>query len=608
MLGRTLVVACVLVGLGCAVAPAASVSAKRCKSSQVKTKLTIVKTKGHRRHRATVCLPRRVKRPASAAAALRQARAVALKRAPKQIKRLLRKKAPRRVRAAAKITDRALLRGLNPLAQAARITHESDTQTLRGGPPGTRTVQRREATGWDDEEPEPGVEATVAIDTTSTRIGGLSSSSSTRAKLVRRMSRCPDAGGVGNGRLTYTQSEKQIVDKPDGSRAVIERRLEFDSKVLVQFNDDARVSSVEVIGTWKWSSETTLSNRRLNLDAVSGGISGNPSTEGSLSGFNSTVTSSTSPGAALVGPLFAVLASEIPRGFIRELVTEAAKRARGGRCARLVPEPPTVRVKPSQTVQITSGLVDFDSAPLPGTVKATAAKATVTPQAEADPTARFTYTALSAVPPGRTDTVTLTHVSKRGRATDKTVTVIYDDPPPPPLPNAYAGTISGTWDTESIGEEHWTYTGNVELAYEGDEPAPPQGAPPDRYRRFVVTTATAQVNVTTTFSDGCGVEGSGTVTIDPGTQSGYMSVQATQKPAYFIGLRSAGKSITVTRTGSAESCDAGETTTYPVPGIWAQTQSAHTSTSSTLADSEAVSTPQTPFDYETFSSWNLAPA
>ncbi len=608
MFGRTLVVACVLAGLGANLAPAASVSAKRCKSSQVKTKLTIVKTKGHKRHRATVCLPRRVKRPASPAAALRQARAIALKRAPKQIKRLLRKKAPRRVRAAAKITDRALLRGLNPLAQAARITHESDTQTLRGGPPGTTTVQHREATGWDDEEPEPGVEATVAIDTTSTRIGGVASSKSTRAKLVRRMSRCPDASGIGNGILTYTQSEKQLVNQPNGGTASKEERFEFDSKVLVHFNDEAHVSSVEVVGTWKWSSESRVSDRRIRLDAVGGGISGNPSPEGRLAGFNSTVTNATSPGLAIFGPLFSVLASEIPKGFISELVSEAQKRAVGGRCARLVPEPVTVRVKPRQTVELTSGLVDFDSAPLPGTVKATAAKATVTAQAEADPTARFTYTALSAVPPGRTDTVTLKHVSKRGRASDKTVTVIYDDPPPPPLPNAYAGTISGTWDSASFGEEHWTYTGNVRLAYAGDEPAPPPGGPPDRYRRFTVTTGSAQVSMTATFSDGCGVEGSASVTIDPGDQSGYLSVQATQKPAYLIGIQSRGKSITVTRTGAADSCDAGETTTYPVPGIWAQTQSAHTSASSTLADSEDDSTPQTPFDYDTVSTWSLAPA
>ena len=212
------------------------------------------------------------------------------------------------------------------------------------------------------------------------------------------------------------------------------------------------------------------------------------------------------------------------------------------------------------------------------------------------------------MPPGRTDTVTLKHVSKRGRASDKTVTVIYDDPPPPPLPNAYAGTIAGTWDSASFGEEHWTYTGNVRLAYAGDEPAPPPGGPPDRYRRFTVTTGSAQVSMTATFSDGCGVEGSASVTIDPGDQSGYLSVQATQKPAYLIGIQSRGKSITVTRTGAADSCDAGETTTYPVPGIWAQTQSAHTSASSTLADSEDDSTPQTPFDYDTVSTWSLAPA
>ena len=144
-------------------------------------------------------------------------------------------------------------------------------------------------------------------------------------------------------------------------------------------------------------------------------------------------------GLAIFGPLFSVLASEIPKGFDPPARVRGAEAGRGGRCARLVPEPVTVRVKPRQTVELTSGLVDFDSAPLPGTVMSmTAAKATVTAQAEADPTARFTYTALSAVPPGRTRHG---HAQARLQARAhlrKTVTVIYDDPPPPPLPNAYS--------------------------------------------------------------------------------------------------------------------------------------------------------------------------
>jgi hypothetical protein len=610
VLGRTLVVVVALAGAGGATAvadvPTAGESgkkAKRCPASQVRTKVTIAKRKGHRRHRASVCVPRSAKRPASASAALRQSRAIGLKHAPRRVARLLRKPAARRVRAAGAATDRALLAGLHPAARASTVTHDSDTQILRG-PPGTRTVQHREGTNWDDEEPNPGTELEVTIDTTSTRIGGLSSSKATRAKMTRTMARCPDAGGVGRGVLKYLQSEKQIVDKPGGGRAVHEVRGEFDAKVLVHFNDEAKVTSVDVAGTWKWSSGSSLS-----LYAAGGGVSATAGPDGRVSSFDISVSNATSPGAAVVGTLLGVLTAEVPREFVTELVSGAARRAGGGRCARLVPDPATVHVKPNETVAITTGLVDFDGAPLSGTVKAKAAKSTVAPaEAQADPVARFTYSALSAVPADRTDTVSLKHVSKRGRASEKSVTVIYDDPPTPPLPNAYGGTFSGRWDTASVGEEHWTYTGTVEVAYAGDDAAPPPGGPPDRYRRFHVTSGTAHVIVHALFAGGdCGFEGNGDITLDPGDQSGSLSVQATDKPAYLIGLSSRAKTIRVTKTGSDSSCSAGDTMNYPVPGIWAQTRSAHTSASSTLADSEDDSTPESPFDYDTVSHWNLAP-
>lgn len=611
MFGRTLVVVVVLLGLGAVVVPAPAQAAKRCKPSQVKTKVTILKSKGHRRHRATVCVLRKAKQPASPAAALRQSRALALKRAHRRVRRLMRKKVARRVGATDAGADRAVLRGLGTLAVAAKITHESDTKIIPG-PPGTRTVQHRDATVYDDDEPNPGGIIDASIDTTSTRIGGLASHKSVRASMTRTMSRCPDPGGIGQGVLKYTNTERRVIDKGNGGHAVVEVRTLFDAKVLAHFNDDAAVTKTDVIGVWKWTTTSSLSPRRgaseqeLSTFGAGGGVTGKGDARGRVASFSSTTTSATNPYAAGVGPLLAVLADEVPREFTRELVDGIQRRVDRGRCARLVPEPATVHVKPGRTVAITTGLVDFDGAPLPGKVKAKAAKATVTPEAEADPIARFTYTALGSVPAGRTDTVTLSHVSKRGRATEKTVTVIYDDPPPPPLPNAYSGTVSGTWDSVSIGSEHWTYTGTVNLAYEGDEPLPPPGGRPGRYRRFALASGSAHVVATITFSDGCGVAGSGDVTMAPG-QSGYMSVEAVQKPMYLIGLQSPGKTVTLTRTGSADSCDAGETVAYPVPGIWAQTQSAHTSGSSTLADTEDDSTPASPFDYDTVSSWRLVP-
>jgi hypothetical protein len=577
--------------------------AKRCKPSQVRTKVTIAKRRGHRRHRITVCLPRSVKRPASIAAALRKGRAIALKHVSKRVARLLRTKAARRVRAADAARDRRVAAELRPGARAAKVTHQSDTETLKG-PPGTHTVQRRDATEWDDEEPNPGTEKKVAIDTTSTRIAGLSSSKSVRLELTQLMSRCPDAGGIGHGVLKYLNSEKQVVDKPGGGRAVHEVRQVLDAKILVHFSDEAKVTSVDVDGDWKWSSTSTLSGQELSTFAAGGGLTAKAGTDGHVSSFNVSVANASSPFATALGVLLGTITVLVPIDGVSDPVSGITRRAGNGTCAKIEPDPASVHVKPSATVPISAGLRDEKDQPLTGVVKAAAAKATVAPgESQADPVAHFTYTALSSVPSGRTDTVTLKHVSKRGRAREKTVTIIYDDPPPPPLPNAYGGTLSGNWDATSTGE-HWTYTANVELAYDGDEIAPPPGGPPDRYRRFFVTSGTAQVtlNLVSPFG-GCNYHGTGPVDLDPGSQSGSMIVQATAKPAYFLALQSRGKTITVEESGGA---GCGGTQPYPVPGIWAQTQSAHTSATATLAGQETVP-PPTPFDYETFSRWNLAP-
>lgn len=442
MLGRTLVVMVVLAGLGAASANGATApvtglqsakKSKRCKSSEVKRKITYTKGRSGRRRSFTACVPRSsLKTPASLPAALRQGRRVAVKLAPKSIARLLRGRAARRVSAADAVTDRALAAGLAP-ARAATVTHDSDTQTLKG-PRGTQTVQHRSGTGWDDAEPNPGADIDVTIETKSTRIDGLSSRKKSTLKLVRTMARCPDAGGVGRGVLKYSQKEARFIDKPGGGHGVIEVLLTFDAEVLVHFNDEAVVTSVEVIGDWAWSEETRISpgrgaaEQRLTRFAVGGAVTGASGPDGRSVKVTTSVTNATSDTMAILGMLFGTLARLVPEDFIGELVSGSASRAGGGVCARIVPDPPTVHIKPGGSVAINAGLNDADGAPLQGSVKALAQRATVTPaEAQADPTARFTYAALSTSPPGHTDTVALTHVSKRGRASAKSVTVIYDD-------------------------------------------------------------------------------------------------------------------------------------------------------------------------------------
>lgn len=175
--------------------------------------------------------------------------------------------------------------------------------------------------------------------------------------------------------------------------------------------------------------------------------------------------------------------------------------------------------------------------------------------------------------------------------------------------NGYSGTFSGTWVGQATGE-NWTYTGTAEFQFVRPAPAPPPGAPPGSYREFQMVTGSAAVSVTAVSPyDGCGFEGSGQVQLDPSRTAGSLSVQGVRDPpiSYLVGVQSSGQSITVTKTGSDPSCAAGSQTEYPVPGVWISNGSAHTSTSTTLADQEDRATPESPFDYDTFSKWELVP-
>ena len=259
------------------------------------------------------------------------------------------------------------------------------------------------------------------------------------------MSQCPDAGGIGRGVIKFSMRETHVIDTPGGGHGVTDIVTNYDAEVLVHFNDDAAVESVEVKGDWSYLNETRTSpsrgarEQRLTRHFVDGAVTGVTGTDGRNSTVGTTVTNATNFGMAIYGLLAGAIANTIVDRVPGELVRESSGRARSGACAKIVPDPLTVHVKPGQSVELTAALNDGGGAALPGTVKAVAAQASVTPAAaQADPTARFTYNALSASPPGKTDTVTLNHVSKRGLANAKTVTVIYDEPPP--LPYRFQGT------------------------------------------------------------------------------------------------------------------------------------------------------------------------
>jgi hypothetical protein len=135
-----------------------------------------------------------------------------------------------------------------------------------------------------------------------------------------------------------------------------------------------------------------------------------------------------------------------------------------------------------------------------------------------------------------------------------------------------------------------------------DSSMPPQGAPPGEYRLF--TMSQGGMNVTTTAGDAkCNWTGSGHIDLTPGFQGGVLWVQLdTPSPAYFLSIKET-KFIEVTRGGT----ECSGTTEVPLPEPWALTESAHTSSTTTLNDSEAHITPAIGYDWDYTTSWNLAP-
>lgn len=177
-------------------------------------------------------------------------------------------------------------------------------------------------------------------------------------------------------------------------------------------------------------------------------------------------------------------------------------------------------------------------------------------------------------------------------------------PPPPPKPvaNTYTGTFSGTAD--AVGPMHWEWSGTVHMDAAQDTSSPPYGGPPGDYRIFTVSQG--GMDVQTKGGDAkCGWTGSGHIDLTPGFQGGSLWVQLdTPTPAYFLSIHET-KFIPVTKSGSEPGCT--ETLELPIPEPWALTESARTSPSTVLNDSEAHITPEIGYDWDYTTSWNLSP-
>ncbi len=185
-------------------------------------------------------------------------------------------------------------------------------------------------------------------------------------------------------------------------------------------------------------------------------------------------------------------------------------------------------------------------------------------------------------------------------------------PPSPPVPTAATNVYTGTFSGEATSEAsaaRWTWTGTARLDAAQDSPPffpPPNGAPPGTYRTFTVSSGGADLTLEANPPGGCTLKGSGHVDFVPGLLSTVVVQLDVPNPAYVVHLAGmASDTITATRSGGA-----GCTGTTPVP-IFTELAStgttAHTSPSYALEGSQAILTPESPFDYDYTTRWSFAP-
>jgi hypothetical protein len=397
---------------------------KRCKASEVKR--TVSYRRGARKDRAKGCAPKPGAVPGTVAAALptvlKRTRAIATRLAPRIAKRARKRKAARRVARADRATDAALGRGAAPLATAAAVSTNTARSTV-SGPPGTRSTMTRTITERSGNEPRIGRDGDLIIDTRSTRIGGSSKRKSISFK--HDMDRCPDGGGIGRGPVAYTQHDRWVVG--DVVQSEIGR---FSGEVVAHFGDDARIASVEVTGTWSWSTETRRSGNRVARHAVSGGARADDFRQSSTGGtidnhvdVRTTVTRATDDGTAISGAYLGLFTVVMPDLFIEEALDGIQRRALSGACVRVVPNEPTVHVSPASTAPVVAHLVDSAGTTFSGAITTTNER--VAPQrADGNPDAQFTY--LAPANASGTDFVRLEHTSRRGKANPGIVNIVID--------------------------------------------------------------------------------------------------------------------------------------------------------------------------------------
>ncbi len=232
------------------------------------------------------------------------------------------------------------------------------------------------------------------------------------------MDRCPDGGGIGRGPVTYT---------PARLASAVRRRSwcrpsasEFEGEIVAHFGDNARIASVDVTGTWSWSTETRRSRqprgaprgrRRRALRGLPPELDRRHDRQPRRRPDHG-LDRHRRPHRDLGRTTSASSPSCSPTSSWRRRSTGSRSAPSRGACVRVVPNEPTVHVSPASTRAGRRPPRRLDAARR-SPARSRPSTSRVTPQrADGNPDARFTYVAPACA--SGTDFVRLEHTSRRG--------------------------------------------------------------------------------------------------------------------------------------------------------------------------------------------------
>jgi hypothetical protein len=398
--------------------------APNCRRGEVRRTIAYVHHKGGPVDHATGCAPKKVSVPTSLAAMQSRVRALALTFVPANVAAAFRGEGARRVATTDARTDGSL--GADLKAHQPPL---ATTPLARISAAGTETKYLHQYTPLDTAD-DTGESFVSGSTTKATHLTGPRSASSSKELTVKHLiNKCPDAAGVAHGTLEIKLRDLRIA----GPRTITETST-FHAQVLAHFDDTAHIASVEIIGTWSFAVATRHTNRSVGGDVSASNFR---QTDGrSHFDLKTSVTTGTDDDIVIGGgPIGVWVAEALAHEYLQNMLNSIPR----GVCVNIVPDSPTVHVAPGDTVDIVAHLTDHHGQAFPGLITEFNGPGRVSPtQADANPDARFAYTAPAGAPAGGTDEVQLSHISKRGKGVGGHVVVIFDKP-------HFPKRFDGTW-------------------------------------------------------------------------------------------------------------------------------------------------------------------